>query len=75
MTPSAVAFRLGIDEVQLHDDISTLGHPARRAYYMGLEQTDAELRQQLLDLMHAGSPSAIADCQQRIERILTEITI
>ena len=69
MTPSMVSFRLGIDEVQLHDDINTLGHPARRAYYSGLEETDKELRQQQLDLMRAGSPSAIADCQQRIERI------
>ena len=41
----------------------------------GLEETDRELRQQLLDLMRAGSPSAIADCQQRIERILNEITV
>ena len=35
----------------------------------------AKLRQQQLDLMRAGSPSAIADCQQRIERILNEITV
>ena len=48
MTPSMVSFRLGIDEVQLHDDINTLGHPARRAYYSGLEETDKELRQQQL---------------------------
>ena len=74
MTPSMVSFRLGIDEVQLLDDIHTVGHPARRAYYTGLEQTDGELRQQLIDLMRAGSPSAIADCQQRIERCLNEIT-
>lgn len=41
-----VSFRLGIDEVLLHDDINTLGHPARRAYYTGLEETDEILRQQ-----------------------------
>lgn len=75
MTPSMVSFHLGIDEVLLLDDINTLGHPARRAYYSGLEETDKELRQQQLDLMRAGSPSAIADCQQRIERILNEITV
>ena len=75
MTPSMVSIRLDIDEVQLHDDISTLGHPARRAYYAGLEETDRELRQQLLDLMRAGSPTALADCQQRIERCLNEITV
>lgn len=75
MTPSMVSIRLGIDEVQLLDDIHTIGHPARRAYYQGLEETDRELRQQLLDLMRAGSPSAIADCQQRIERMLNEITV
>lgn len=75
MTPSMVSFRLGIDEVQLRDDINTIGHPARRAYYTGLEETDGELRQQLLDLMRAGSPSAIADCQQRIERCLSEIAL
>lgn len=50
-----VSFRLGIDEVQLHDDINTLGHPARRAYYMGLDETDKELRQQQLDLMRAAA--------------------
>lgn len=74
-TPSQVSFLLGINEVQLHDDINTLGHPARRAYYIGLEETDRKLREQQLDLMRAGSPSAIADCQQRIERILNDITI
>ena len=75
MTPSMVSFHLDIDEVLLLDAINTLGHPARRAYYSGLEETDRELRQQQLDLMRAGSPSAIADCQQRIERILNEITV
>lgn len=75
MTPSQVSFRLDIDEVQLLDDINTVGNPARRAYYKGLESTDSEVRQQLLDLMRVGSPSAIADCQQRIERCLNEITI
>lgn len=57
------------------DDIHTPGNPARRAYFTGLEATDHELRQQLLDLMRAGSPSALADCQQRIERCLNEITM
>ncbi|MBQ6203621.1 MAG: hypothetical protein IJK46_05950 [Prevotella sp.] len=62
-------------ELDSHDDINTLGHPARRAYYMGLDETDKELRQQQLDLMRAGSPTAIADCQQRIERVLNEIAV
>jgi len=75
MTPSMVSFRLGIDEVQLLDDINTVGHPARRAYYTGLEETDRELRQQLLDLMQAGSPAALSDCQQRLERCLNELTV
>lgn len=42
---------------------------------MGLDETDKELRQQQLDLMRAGSPTAIADCQQRIERVLNEIAV
>jgi hypothetical protein len=75
MTPSQVSFRLDINEVQLLDDINTIGNPARCAYYKGLEETDCEVRTQLLDLMRVGSPSAIADCQQRIERCLSEITI
>lgn len=75
MTPTLVSIRLGFNEVDFMDDIHTPGNPARRAYYSGLEETDKELRQQLLDLMRAGSPSAIADCQQRIERILNEITV
>ena len=75
MTPSLVSIQLGFNEIEFIDDIHTPGNPARRAYYMGLEETDKELRQQLLDLMRVGSPSAIADCQQRIERILNEITI
>ena len=45
MAPSMVAIRLDIDEVRLIDDIHTPGHPARRAYYQGLEYTDGELRQ------------------------------
>ena len=75
MTPSLVSIQLGFNEVEFIDDIHTPGNPARRAYYLGLEETDKELRQQLLDLMRAGSPSAITDCQQRIERILNEITV
>lgn len=75
MTPSQVSFRLDIDEVQFLDDIHTVGNPARRAFFLGLQSTDNELRQQIIDLMHAGSPAAIADCQQRIERVLNEITI
>lgn len=75
MTPSLVSVQLGFNEIEFIDDIHTPGNPARRAYYMGLEETDKELRQQLLDLMRVGSPSAIADCQQRIERILNEITV
>lgn len=75
MTPSMVSFRLGIEETRLLDDIHTVGHPARRAYYTGLEETDGELRQSLIDLMRAGSPSAIADCQKRIERLLNDIAV
>ena len=75
MTPSMVSSSLGIDEVHLMDDIHTVGHPARRAYYAGLAETDCEVRQQLLDLMRAGSPAALADCQQRIERCLGEIQV
>lgn len=75
MTPSMVSIHLGIDEVQLIDDIHSIGNPARAAYYRGLLKTDNELRQQLIDLMRAGSPSAIADCQTRIERMLNEIAI
>lgn len=75
MTPSQVSFRLDIDEVQFLDDIHTVGHPARRAFYKGLQSTDNEVRQQIIDLMRAGSPTAIADCQQRIERCLNEITV
>lgn len=75
MTPSQVSIRLDIDEVQFLDDIHTIGHPARRAFYLGLQSTDNELRLQIIDLMRAGSPTAIADCQQRIERVLNEITV
>ena len=75
MTPSMISFRLGIDEVAFTDDVNTVGHPARRAYYRGLEATDREVRQQLIDLMRAGSPSAVADCQRRIERCLSEISV
>ena len=70
-----MSFRLDIDEVQFLDDIHTVDHPARRAFYKGLQSTDNELRQQIIFLMRAGSPSAIADCQPRIERILNEITV
>lgn len=75
MTPSQVSIHLDIDERLLLDDIHTLGHPARKAYYRGLLATDNELRKNMIDLMRAGSPSAIADCQARIERMLNEIIV
>jgi hypothetical protein len=75
MTPTSVSIQLGFDEGNFMDDINTPGHPARRAYYLGLEATDRELRQQLIYLMRAGSPSALADCQQCIVRCLNEITV
>lgn len=34
MTPAEISALLGIDETELTDDINTLGHPARSAFFM-----------------------------------------
>ena len=43
--------------------------PSMVSFRLGIDEV------QLLDLMRAGSPAALADCQQRMERCLNEITV
>jgi len=47
----------------------TLMTPSMVSFRLGIDEV------QLLDLMRAGSPAALADCQQRMERCLNEITV
>ncbi len=73
MSPMEISFLLGIDEMQLSDDIATPGHPVRRAYYGGLATTANVLRRNIIDTASAGSPAAIAECQRRIMTLLSDI--
>ena len=48
MTPAEISALLGIDETELTDDINTLGHPARRAFFHGVAITAREIREDVL---------------------------
>ncbi len=75
MGPPEVAVLLDIDEQALTDEINTVGSPVRKAYVRGLSVTNNRLRKQLLELADAGSPSAIAECRQRMQTLDNFITV
>lgn len=75
MTPLEISFLLDIDEVTLKDDINTIGHPARRAFFRGVALTAHELRENIRDAAIAGSPYSIAECQKQILNMLSDVTI
>lgn len=48
MTPAEISALLDIDETELTDDINTLGHPARWAFFHGVAITAREIREDVL---------------------------
>lgn len=75
MTPTEIAFLLDIDELSLKDDINTIGHPARKSFFIGVVRTAQELRKNIREAAVAGSPYSISECQKQIINILSEVTI
>lgn len=75
MSPMEIAFLVGVNEVSLQDDILTVGHPARQAYYRGVASTAHELRGNIRDAAMAGSPYSIAECQKLIMERLTDVIL
>lgn len=73
MTPAEIASLLGLDESELIDDINTMGHPARRAFYHGVALTARELREDIRDTARAGSPFSVSECLHFIERQLAAV--
>lgn len=53
-----VAALLGVNELQLLEEIENHNSPIRKAYMRGLAETGEELRSQMIEAVHAGSPSA-----------------
>jgi hypothetical protein len=53
-----VAALLGVDELQLQEEMDNRNSPIRKAYMKGLAETGEELRSQMIEAVHAGSPSA-----------------
>ena len=53
-----VAALLGVDELQLLEEMENHNSPIRKAYMKGLAETGEELRSQMIEAVHAGSPSA-----------------
>ncbi len=66
---------LDIEETELHDDVNTLGHPARHAFMKGYAETALRLRRQNLDLVDAGSPAADEACRGYLRRMIRDIDI
>jgi NADH/NAD ratio-sensing transcriptional regulator Rex len=75
MTPTEISFLLDIDETTLKDDINTIGHPARKAFFHGVATTAHEIRENIRDAAMAGSPYSIAECQKQILTMLSDVTI
>lgn len=57
--PSEIAVYLDIPEAEFKADISSEGHPARKAYIKGKLSQKLEIRKQMATLARVGSPVAI----------------
>lgn len=75
MTPSEISALLGIDESEFIDDINTLGHPARIAFFHGVAVIAREIREDIRDAARAGSPFSVSECLSLIERQLSSVTM
>ncbi len=53
-----VAALLGVNELFLQEEVDNRNSPLRKAYMKGLAETGEELRTQMIEAVHAGSPSA-----------------
>lgn len=73
MTPTEISALLGIDESELVDDINTLGHPARNAFFHGVAATAREIREDIRDAARAGSPFSVSECLHLIEQQLASV--
>lgn len=75
MTPSEISALLGIDESEFIDDINTIGHPARIAFFHGVAVTAREIREDIRDAARAGSPFSVSECLSLMERQLSSVTM
>lgn len=75
MTPSEISALLGIDESEFIDDINTMGHPARIAFFHGVATTAREIREDIRDAARAGSPFSVSECLSLMERQLSSVTM
>ena len=59
LTPiTEIGVLLGLNEIELRDNVNTQGHPVRQAFYKGMADTALKIRERDLQLAEAGSPSA-----------------
>ena len=49
---------LGVNELFLQEEVDNRNSPIRKAYMKGMAETGEELRTQMIEAVHAGSPSA-----------------
>ncbi|KXB86064.1 hypothetical protein HMPREF3034_00012 [Prevotella sp. DNF00663] len=75
MTPKEISFLLNVDEIILTDDINTIGHPARKAFFNGVSTSALQLRENIREAAIAGSPFSIAECQKLIMNQLSEVNV
>lgn len=72
LTPQETACFLGMDEMALPDKINTLGTPERASYMKGVMNTVYKLRQDMLETAKVGSPFALTQCVEMINRAMNE---
>lgn len=74
LTPiTEISVLLGLNEAFLRDDIATVGHPARQAFYEGMASQALEIRKRTLELAAAGSPSADESLKIYLKKMLNDL--
>ena len=54
-------------------DISTHGHPARRAYMTGMARSAQRLRERNMELAEACAPAAIEQCFRDLKNMMNDL--
>lgn len=74
LTPiTEIGVLLGLNEQLLRDDIATVGHPARQAFYGGMAEQALKIRERTIELAAAGSPSADDSLKVYLRKMLNDL--
>lgn len=74
ITPEMAAINLEVDEVELKMVLSTIGSPARRAYYRGYIRQLIATREAVIKAAHNGSNPAQLELMKAIKTMKMALT-